>query len=492
MLSDVHYDESFDIASVPLSKRLATMTGLDPQIVRALAMAGIEDLFASQAHALRFLIDDMGARNVKCFVAPFAFGKTLLACLALFTVARKELESSQAADAQPASKVAKPIAVCLCPTRPMASQSGIILQLLTLFSDVSFAVVIGGESKEAQLERLGQGPDVLVATAGRFKVLMQEGAIDLSGTKFFFMDEGEEMLDARAGFLEGGGFLKDVRDMFVPAIHPTALIATIDTTVTSSALTQLNAFCAPGDQPELILLGKHSRDLLAQTERWISLPAHKKFASFLLEKENTQFLGESKVLIFVETRKETVDLYNDYVEILLEAGVTDASNLIAHIHGGMPQLERIQVEGRFRRGEVSALITSPLLARGMNFPQLHSVVNIRPRCSVNEYQARCARAGRDGSEAKILTLYFGTEIGMYHRYAAMYTFSPRTQLFHNGKLVQPRPMDFADIQKGLMKKLFLKDKEMEDKEMEDKEPKTLSAGTVTRRAAAPHRKTTTI
>ena len=65
------------------------------------------------------------------------------------------------------------------------------------------ALVIGGVPTEPQVRALARGVDVLVATPGRLRDLMQMGAVRLDRVEIFVLDEADRMLDM--------GFIHDIR-----------------------------------------------------------------------------------------------------------------------------------------------------------------------------------------------------------------------------------------------------------------------------------------
>jgi len=67
------------------------------------------------------------------------------------------------------------------------------------------AVVYGGAEVRAQTQKMSGGCDILVATAGRLKDMIQRGSVSLSHVRHLVLDEADRMLDM--------GFGPDIREI---------------------------------------------------------------------------------------------------------------------------------------------------------------------------------------------------------------------------------------------------------------------------------------
>ena len=72
----------------------------------------------------------------------------------------------------------------------------------------------------------------------------------------------------------------------------------------------------------------------------------------------------------------------------------------------MPQRLRFETYNDFRNKKIDILITSDLVARGLDFPFLTGVINFDFPKSVNDYIHRSGRAGRIGNYGEIISLYY--------------------------------------------------------------------------------------
>lgn len=114
-------------------------------------------------------------------------------------------------------------------------------------------------------------------------------------------------------------------------------------------------------------------------------------------------------LIFTQTIPRAIALHAELLyDIPPEAG---GSSRIAVLHADLPSTARDSVMARFRRGEVWVLITTDLLARGVDFRGLNGVVNYDVPNSAAAYVHRVGRTGRAGREGGVaVTLYTAEDV----------------------------------------------------------------------------------
>jgi ATP-dependent RNA helicase DDX52/ROK1 len=109
-------------------------------------------------------------------------------------------------------------------------------------------------------------------------------------------------------------------------------------------------------------------------------------------------------LVFAQTIPRAVALHAELrYDIPPEAG---GSSRIAVLHAGMSDSARSRIMTDFRRGEVWVIVTTDLLARGVDFRGLNGVVNYDVPGSAAAYVHRAGRTGRAGRQGGVVvTLY---------------------------------------------------------------------------------------
>ncbi|KAI9899227.1 hypothetical protein N3K66_005688 [Trichothecium roseum] len=112
-------------------------------------------------------------------------------------------------------------------------------------------------------------------------------------------------------------------------------------------------------------------------------------------------------LVFTQTIDRAGALHEELkYDIPLEAG---GSARIAALHGGLADSARSAVMRRFRAGEIWVLITTDVLARGVDFAGVNGVVNYDVPGSSAAYVHRVGRTGRAGREGGVAVTFYTKE-----------------------------------------------------------------------------------
>ena len=92
-----------------------------------------------------------------------------------------------------------PLALILEPVRDLAEQTKDVLSNFALHlrnPSVQVSLVIGGESAASQVKEIKSGAAIIVGTPGRVQDLVKRGELDVSGVKYFVLDEADALLEA--------------------------------------------------------------------------------------------------------------------------------------------------------------------------------------------------------------------------------------------------------------------------------------------------------
>ena len=284
-------------------------------------------------------------------------------------------------------------ALILSPTRELAVQTFGFLHDYSRYVIVRAGLVVGGESLEAQFALLAGNPEVLVATPGRLRQLLQQvPGFGLHAVEVAVFDEADrlwegslrrdtlaivEALDARAA---GGDGSAACQKVLVSATMPAALAE-----FSRAALRE----------PQLVRLDVERLLSPAVTLEFFVCRADEKPAalSFLLR----QVLPQShRVVVFVATRHHA-----EYLAMLLPKHLQRSC---AMVHGHMDQAARNGAVQAFRRQTVPLLLVTDVAARGIDFPFLEAVVNYDFPSTPKLFVHRCGRVGRAGRAGVCLSL----------------------------------------------------------------------------------------
>ena len=278
-------------------------------------------------------------------------------------------------------------ALILAPTRELAVQIEEVLQKLSAGMRLQTVLVLGGVSRNAQIQKIARGVDVVIATPGRLKDLIDDRKIRLNETRWLVLDEADRMLDM--------GFILPVKQI-AAAIGPrrqTALFsATMAKEVAELAKGLLNdpirvEAQAPAttvttiDQRVIMAGSKQKRDEL-----------NKLLADPTLE----------RVIIFSRTKHGA-----DRVAKNLAIDGHEA----AAIHGNKSQNARQAALKGFASGKVRILVATDIAARGIDVPNITHVINYELPDDAENYVHRIGRTARNGASGFAITLCDGTERG---------------------------------------------------------------------------------
>ncbi|WP_344902963.1 DEAD/DEAH box helicase [Actinomadura meridiana] len=337
--------------------------GIPPVLVSSLTRQGIEAPFPIQAAAIP---DVMAGRDV-LGRGKTGSGKTLAFGLPLL---------SRLANRKAAPK--RPLALILVPTRELAQQVQTNLEPLGRGLGLRFKTVIGQTSMFKQIDALRRGVEVLVATPGRLKDLMRQGACDLSDIEIMVLDEADHMADM--------GFLPDVTDILdaaKPGGQRLLFSATLDKDVDVLVRRYLSdpVRHAIGPVDESVDTMDHHLLLVAPKEK----------AAVTAEIANR----EGRTILFART-KHGVDRL---AKQLVQAGVRAAG-----LHGGKSQGLRTRTLAEFREGSISVLVATDVAARGIHVDDVTLVMHVDPPADHKDYMHRAGRTARAGERGTVVTL----------------------------------------------------------------------------------------
>jgi len=337
--------------------------GLPGPLVKKLTAMGIDEPTPIQIHAIPHGLNGEDVLGL----AQTGTGKTLAFGLPLLS---KLMEMQ----GKPAPKTVR--SLILAPTRELASQIKDSLIPLVAGTPIKVGVVVGGAGINAQIKRLGQGTDILVATPGRLLDLLDRRALALAETRFLVLDEADQMLDL--GFIHAlrkiAGLLGQPRQtMLFSATMPKQMEEIAGSYLTHPKRVQVNP---PGKAADKITQAVH---FIAKAEK----------PNLLIELLDAH--RDERALVFGRTKHGS-----DKLARKLES----AGYAVATIHGNKSQGQRERALKAFRDGDVRVLVATDVAARGLDIPDVKHVYNYDlPNVAENYVHriGRTARAGKDGA-----------------------------------------------------------------------------------------------
>ncbi|MFB7363074.1 DEAD/DEAH box helicase [Streptomyces hydrogenans] len=332
--------------------------GLPEGVVRKLAQNGVTTPFPIQAATIPDALagKDILGRGRTGSGKTLSFGLPLLA-----TLAGGETEKK------------KPRGVILTPTRELAMQVADALQPYGDVLGLRMKVVCGGTSMGNQIYALERGVDILVATPGRLRDIINRGACSLEQVQIAVLDEADQMADL--------GFLPEVTELLdqVPAGGQRLLFsATLENEIDSLVKRYLVNPVTHEVDPSAGAVTTMTHHVL------VVKPKDKAPVTAAIAAR------KGRTIIFVRTQLGA----DRIAEQLRDAGVkADA------LHGGMTQGARTRTLADFKDGYVNALVATDVAARGIHVDGIDLVLNVDPAGDHKDYlhrSGRTARAGRSG------------------------------------------------------------------------------------------------
>ncbi|WP_432073017.1 DEAD/DEAH box helicase [Streptomyces wuyuanensis] len=301
----------------------------------------------------------------------------------------------------------RPLALVLVPTRELAQQVTDALAPYARSLSLRLTTVVGGMSIGRQARALRNGAEVVVATPGRLKDLIDRGDCRLDQVAVTVLDEADQMADM--------GFLPQVTallDQVRPGGQRMLFSATLDRNVDLLVRRYLN-------DPVVHSVDPSAGAVSTMEHHVLQVRGPDKHAA------TTEIAArDGRVIMFLDTKHAVDRLTRD----LLGSGVRAAA-----LHGGKSQPQRTRTLARFRTGHVTVLVATNVAARGIHVDDLDLVVNVDPPTDPKDYLHRGGRTARAGRSGSVVTLVTPNQRGGMLRLMSHAGISPRITEVRSGE-----------------------------------------------------------
>ncbi|RSO03405.1 DEAD/DEAH box helicase [Streptomyces sp. WAC 06783] len=349
-------------AALPAVDSFADL-GMPEQLLAELGRQGVSTPFPIQGATLP---NSLAGRDV-LGRGRTGSGKTLAFGLALLArTAGRRAEPRQ------------PLGLILVPTRELAQQVTDALAPYARSVQLRMATVMGGMSIGRQAGVLRGGAEIVVATPGRLKDLIDRGNCRLNHVGITVLDEADQMADM--GFMpQVTALLDQVRPEGQRMLFSATLDRNVDLLVrrylTDPVVHSVDPSAGAVTTMEHHVLHVHGADKHAATTEIAA--------------------RDGRVIMFLDTKHAVDRLTRD----LLNSGVRAAA-----LHGGKSQPQRTRTLAQFKTGHVSVLVATNVAARGIHVDDLDLVVNVDPPTDHKDYLHRGGRTARAGESGRVVTL----------------------------------------------------------------------------------------
>jgi len=264
-------------------------------------------------------------------------------------------------------------ALILAPTRELAQQIQKVVMSLGDYMGAQCHACIGGTSVREDMRKLDVGQHIVVGTPGRVFDMISRKVLRPNDIKQFVLDEADEMLSR--------GFKDQIYDVF-RHLNQEIQVILLSATMPAEVLEVTTRFMR---DPVRILVKKEELTLEGIRQFYISVEREEWKLDTLCDLYET--LTITQAVIFCNTRRK--------VDWLTEK-MHQRDFTVSAMHGDMDQKERDVIMREFRSGSSRVLITTDLLARGIDVQQVSLVINYDLPTNRENYIHRIGRGGRFG------------------------------------------------------------------------------------------------
>ncbi len=278
----------------------------------------------------------------------------------------------------------------LVPTKELVIQVVEQIQQLATYTDFRIVGLYGGVGRKAQTQQINQGVDIIVSTPRRMLELYEFEHIKLNKIEIFVVDEADRMMDM--------GFLPQINTIL--EVIPTKKQNLLFSATFSPKVEELSWDFM--DFPIKIEITPEATPVETVEQRLYVLPNTLTKLRLLLH-----FLQNpdcSRVIVFTKTKARANEV-NDFIQRKIEGNVQ-------LIHSNKGQNTRINAFKSFKEGTIRVLVSTDVMARGIDIKNVSHVINFDVPSAYEDYVHRIGRTGRAFRTGSAFT--FMTEADQFH------------------------------------------------------------------------------
>jgi translation initiation factor 4A len=277
--------------------------------------------------------------------------------------------------------------IILVPTRELADQVTKVITDLCSYTKITVMKVIGGTNVNLCRDELSKNPHIVVGTPGRILDMIRRRYLPTINIKLLTFDEADEILSQ--------GFKEDIYNI-IQTVDKNAQICIFSATLPDEILELTDKFM---NNPERILIKRESLTLEGIQQFFIKINHDDWKYDVIADLYDTINIGQC--IIYMNSKQKIVDVYNR---------LTKDNFPVDYISGDRTVDERNKIMNDFRSGTLRILLSSDLLARGIDIQQLSLVINFDLPREKETYIHRIGRSGRYGRKGVAINLITNREI----------------------------------------------------------------------------------
>jgi ATP-dependent RNA helicase DeaD len=275
----------------------------------------------------------------------------------------------------------------LSPTRELCLQITNELKLYGKYcKGLNVTAIYGGSSITDQARSVKRGAQIIVATPGRMKDMINRNMVDISKIEYAVLDEADEMLNM--------GFYEDITDILshTPKDKNTWLFsATMPKEVSNIAKKFMHS-------PIEITVGNKNESTNQVSHEYYLVNARDRYQALKrLSDANPDIFS----VIFCRTKRDTQKVAENLIEDGYSAGA---------LHGDLSQNQRDLVMKSFRNKQIQMLVATDVAARGIDVDDITHVINYQLPDEIETYTHRSGRTGRAGKTGVSMVIVSKSEV----------------------------------------------------------------------------------
>ena len=299
----------------------------------------------------------------------------------------------------------------LAPTRELAQQIQKVVLALGDYLKIRCHACIGGTSVRDDIDRLRDGQHCVVGTPGRVMDMLGKRHLRADNLLVFVLDEADEMLSR--------GFKDQIYDIF-KTLPANVQVCLFSATMAPEILDLTTKFMRDAVR---ILVKKDELTLEGIRQFYVAIEKEEWKLDTLCDLYET--LTITQAIIYCNTRRK-VDFLADQM--------TKRDFTVSTMHAELDQKERDLIMREFRSGSSRVLISTDLLARGIDVQQVSLVINYDLPQNMENYLHRIGRSGRFGRKGVAINFVTNNDVRAMKEIERYY----HTQ-------IEEMPMDIADM-----------------------------------------------
>tara|TARA_B110000114_G_C15059905_1_gene384924 strand:- start:544 stop:1698 length:1155 start_codon:yes stop_codon:yes gene_type:complete len=286
-------------------------------------------------------------------------------------------------------------------TKELARQTYNVFNSLGEFMNIKTSLLIGGINIEESKKELKKGVHAIIGTPGRILHMLSDKCFNINKMKLLIIDEADELLST--------GFEEQLRSI-IEILNNKIQIGLFSATLSEKCLLLTKYFM---NEPINIFVKTDELTLEGINQYYINIEKEEWKLDVLCDLYET--ITVSQTVIFCSTKKKV---------IWLQKQLEDREFTTSTIHGDMFDDERMKVMNEFRSGSSRILISTDLLARGIDVQQVSLVINYDMPYGIegrDNYIHRIGRSGRFGRKGVAINFLKYDDLNMMREIETFYS-----------------------------------------------------------------------